>query len=212
MARNAHGWTRFCAGRSGSRAAKVPVTLLILGALLLLPAGSRAADPLLSGYAGPGGGEQVVLGGALIDPPSGGGSGRTPGSAGLRATPAPAPSASSSPSGSSSSAGAGSARGTSARPRSGAHAKGSRRAQPAAGGSGVATAGAATAGAPPVRAYPAEPSGAGGLPLPGAALIAALAALVALVLLGLGLRRLTGARFAEPGTPQVSGPHADIPG
>src|SRR3954466_12220381 len=56
--------------------------LLALLALLALPIPARAADPLLSGYAGPGSGEQVVLGGETV---GGGGGGGTSGGAGATA-------------------------------------------------------------------------------------------------------------------------------
>jgi hypothetical protein len=49
------------------------VLLTALATVLALPAPSLAKDPLLSGYAGPGGGEQVLLGGRLLG--GGGGSG-----------------------------------------------------------------------------------------------------------------------------------------
>lgn len=55
---------------------------VIASGLLLLPAGASAADPLLSGYGGPGSGEQVVLGSKLLPAKNGDGSLR-------RAAPAP---------------------------------------------------------------------------------------------------------------------------
>jgi hypothetical protein len=52
-----------------------PLLLAVL-ALLALPMPARAADPLLSGYAGPGSGEQVVLGGQTVGGGGGGAGGR----------------------------------------------------------------------------------------------------------------------------------------
>src|SRR3954465_2067117 len=82
----------------------------VLLSVLALPIAARAAgdDPLLSGYGGPGSGDQAVLGGGTIGAGGkGGGSGSSGGGAGgsLRAAtpggppaPAPAPSPSHSPS------------------------------------------------------------------------------------------------------------------
>jgi hypothetical protein len=200
MAGNAQDWFRFGAGTAVRPASLFGVALLTVLALLVLPATGRAADPLLSGYAGPGGGEQVVLGGAMVNPP-GGGSG---GSGTLRATSTPAsagtaaPAAGSSASGtpaatSSSAAGSHKASGTHAKATSGARA-------PAAAPAAVAT------GAPPVVAYPTSGStSAGGLAVPVGALLAALLGLAALILVGFGLRRLGRPGLDRAGPPQVSG-------
>jgi hypothetical protein len=45
----------------------------LMGALLVLPAAASASGPLLSGYGGPGAGEQVILGSQVIGGSSGGG-------------------------------------------------------------------------------------------------------------------------------------------
>jgi hypothetical protein len=50
------------------------VTPIALGLVLLSSTVARAEDPLLSGYGGPGGGEQVVLGSKLIGGSKGSGS------------------------------------------------------------------------------------------------------------------------------------------
>src|SRR4051794_38385267 len=87
----------------------------VLLTVLALPIAAHAAgdDPLLSGYGGPGSGDQAVLGGGTIGAGGkGGGSGSSGGGAGgsLRAAtpsvaPAPAPSSSASSSPSTSSSG-----------------------------------------------------------------------------------------------------------
>jgi hypothetical protein len=51
-------------------------TLLLLGLSATAPAG---ANPLLSGYGGPGQGNQAILGSALLGTPGGGGAGGSPG-------------------------------------------------------------------------------------------------------------------------------------
>jgi hypothetical protein len=48
--------------------------VLVLGLVILLPS-VAAGSPLLSGYGGPGQGEQAILGGGLVNGPSGGASG-----------------------------------------------------------------------------------------------------------------------------------------
>ena len=92
-----------------NRLALITLTL----ALALLPATAHASDPLLSGYAGPGGGEQVVLGGGTVGGGKGGGSSSSSSASGkpaadvpLKATATPAataPTASDSNAGTSSS-------------------------------------------------------------------------------------------------------------
>ncbi len=74
---------RFSDGRRGGVTPSLMTRPLIasvaLAAVLALPAGARAESSLLSGYAGPGGGEQVLLGGRLLPAKRGDG--------GLRAAP-----------------------------------------------------------------------------------------------------------------------------
>jgi hypothetical protein len=176
-------------------------TLTLLAVLLLLPSGA-SADPLLSGYGGPGGGEQVVLGSTLVGG-SGGGSGGSGGASGsgsgdsIRATPAPAPAPAAS--GASSAAtpkSAGSAG------RSGATTRHQRPAPSAP--AATASPAAVATGAPPVRVYPSRASDVGGLPLSGGDVLVAALALVALFLVGSGLRRLTGAVQDDPATAQAT--------
>ena len=70
MARNAHTPRTTCLGTSAAaRRVLVPRRLPVLLALVAVaaaPVPARAADPLLSGYAGPGSGEQVILGGQTV--------------------------------------------------------------------------------------------------------------------------------------------------
>jgi hypothetical protein len=207
-ARNAQDWFRLGEGSAVRLNAMLRGALVAALAVVMLPATGRAADPLLSGYGGPGGGEQVVLGGAMVNPPGGGDGGGGSGSGSLRATPRPASSATAPAPGTASPAtgtGKPSSNGTSSTTRSrkasGAHAKRTsgapaRTAAPAA----VAT------GAPPVVAYPTSGStSAGGLAVPVGFLLAALLGLAALVLVGFGLRRLGRSGLDRAGSPQVSG-------
>jgi hypothetical protein len=86
-----------------------PKVTFVVAVALLVPSAAQA-NPLLSGYGGPGQGSQVILGSKLIGPPSGGGGGTggSPSASGSTVTPsAPASSA-----GSSASSGAGGHRGT----------------------------------------------------------------------------------------------------
>jgi hypothetical protein len=175
--------------------------LLALLALLALPVTAGAADPLLSGYAGPGSGEQVILGGQTVG--GGGGGGGTSGGAGasadqgLRASPsagAGAPAAGSSA--------------TSPRKPQGKQPSSSSSKQKTSSGSSTSSAssGAApaqSAGAPPVVAYPTRAGEVGGLPLSLGEALLGLAALALLVLAGLGLRRLTDRPQDPPSMPQV---------
>jgi hypothetical protein len=50
----------------------VSISTLVVAALLAVAPGYAAADSLLSGYAGPGGGTQAILGSALLNSPGGG--------------------------------------------------------------------------------------------------------------------------------------------
>lgn len=167
-------------------------TLTFLSLLLLAPSGAFA-DPLLSGYGGPGGGEQVVLGSSLVGR-SGGSSGSGTGDS-IRATPAPAAAAS----------------GTAPAPAATGRHKPTKRsgtghpkrpaASPPAAGAAPAT---VATGAPPVRAYPSRASEVGGLPLSAGDLLICLLALVALFFGGAALRRLSGTVQDDPATAQAT--------
>src|SRR4051794_10195073 len=94
LAGNANTWRHQYLGRTPTSSSMVRALILATFAFLLLAPSSQAADPLLSGYGGPGGGEQVVLGSTLVGAGkggggSGGGSGSSGGSASLRASAAP---------------------------------------------------------------------------------------------------------------------------
>lgn len=57
-------------------------TVLSAAAVLAVAPGVASANPLLSGYGGPGEGNQAILGAALLKGPSGGGGGSGPGADG----------------------------------------------------------------------------------------------------------------------------------
>jgi hypothetical protein len=179
------------------------LSLIFTVALVALPGVASASDPLLSGYGGPGGGEQAVLGAETLGGGSGGsGSGGTGSGTGAAATPneslratAPAVAQQAAPT-------------TAAPKRSNKpHREGAKK---GSGGtaSGTAKGAAATpapAAAPAVVSYPSRSTEGGGSPLSGGAVLAVLLALAAVVLLGLGLRRLSSAAPTsdDPRTPQV---------
>jgi hypothetical protein len=176
--------------------------LLALVTVLALPAGARASDPLLSGYAGPGGGEQVVLGGTTVGsdktPPSGG-SGATSSAGGTNATAeqslkaAPTTSAS----------GAASSSNLSRKPqrKKSSSSASKQKADDTSSTSATTTAPTAAipSGAPVVVAYPTRAGEVGGLPVSAVGVLLGVLGLAALVLAGLGLRRLSSAS-----DPQVS--------
>src|SRR3954452_13782503 len=96
LAGNANTWRHQYLGRTPTSSSMVRALILATFAFLLLAPSSQAADPLLSGYGGPGGGEQVVLGSTLVgaalagaDKGGGGSGGGSGGSASLRASAAP---------------------------------------------------------------------------------------------------------------------------
>jgi hypothetical protein len=179
--------------------ARIPALTLCL--VLLLAPGRAAADPLLSGYAGPGGGEQVVLGSTLTGGSGGSGGSSGGGSDSLRAasapvaSPAPAattPAAPSRSTGHSRKPGAKRARGSAGR-----HPKSST---PAA----KSTPAPAATGAPPVRAYPSRAADAGGLPLSAGDVLVALVALIGLILVGTALRLRSDAGQDDSATAQAT--------
>lgn len=142
---------------------------LLAAGLLLLP-GTALAGPLLSGYGGPGAGEQALLGAGLIGPAAGGGGGGGESGGGGAVQ-------SSAPGGSASSTGAVAAGGSTSRPSGSAGA--GRRRHPAA-------ASADREGRAPadlqVSAVPA--SATGPLGLAGSSGTAALLLLLGVVLVG----------------------------
>jgi hypothetical protein len=169
--------------------------------LLVLALPAQAADPLLSGYAGPGSGEQVVLGSQTVG--KGGGGGGPAGGAGAAASAdlrATAPAATTSPSGA----------GAAATPSSD-HAAKAKRKKPSSSSSkqkmGSATSTSSTdaarqPGVPRVVAYPTRAGAVSGFPVSLGDVLLAIAALALLALGVLGLRRLT-AGSDDPPAPQV---------
>jgi len=164
--------------------------MLMCGAVMLLPASSHAADPLLSGYGGPGGGEQVVLGSTTV---GGGGSSSAAGDSDASDQSLAAPTAQPSA--------AAPATRTSA--KTPAH----RSSSSAAPGKGSTSSDRPAApGAPIARAYPSRASDAGGLPLSGGDVPLGLLGLAALAGTAVGLRRLSVGADDDAASPQVSAP------
>jgi hypothetical protein len=171
-------------------------TIAALSLALTLPAASaHASDPLLSGYGGPGAGEQVVVGGTVK--PSGSSSSaaaQDPESASLEAD-----------TGAASSAGASGAALTSKPQRKKSSSSSSKDKSDDNGQSTTSgtTTTATLPGAPEVVAYPTRAGDAGGLPLSAPGVLLIVLGIAAATLVGLGLRRLSG--FDRASDPQVSG-------
>jgi hypothetical protein len=173
--------------------------LAILAALALalaLPvASAHASDPLLSGYAGPGGGEQVVLGGATVGKAKGSSSAQDPANADLKADTTRS---------ATDSEGANST--LTPRPQrqkpssSTSKDKGDDDGQSATNGGTTTT--ATLPGAPAVVAYPTRADDVGDLPVAAPGLLLIVLGVAAATLVGLGLRRLSGSERASD--PQVS--------
>lgn len=161
-------------------------------ALALPVASAHASDPLLSGYAGPGGGEQVVLGGTTVDTTKSSSSQ----DADLAADAGPTSSAAES----------GGANSTLTRKPQ--HQKSSSSSSKDEGDddSRSATNGGTTtatpAGAPEVVAYPTRAGDVGDLPVSAPGMLLIVLGVAAATLVGLGLRRLSG--FDRAPDPQVS--------
>jgi hypothetical protein len=184
----------------------LPATFALL--LLAVPP-ARAEDPLLSGYAGPGGGDQAVLGSQLIGGAGKGGGGGPSSGAGSAAgsrslqapPPAPAPSgAAASGSGSGSGASSGTSNGKADRTgRSGAKGSHGSARHP---GSASRTPGASARRPAPAIAAPTYPSarasGAGALPFSGEDVLLALLGAGVVAAVAAATLRLTRAR-PEPG-------------
>jgi cobalamin biosynthesis Mg chelatase CobN len=175
--------------------------LLALVTVLALPAGAHASDPLLSGYAGPGGGEQVVLGGTTV------GSDKTPPSGGSGTTSAAATGATAQQSlkaaPTSTASGAASSSNLSRKPqrKKSSSSASKQKADDTSSTSATTTAPTAAipSGAPVVVTYPTRAGEVGGLPVSAVGVLLGVLGLAALVLAGLGLRRLSSAS-----DPQVS--------
>lgn len=180
----------------------MPRSLATIAALVLavtLPAATaQASDPLLSGYGGPGAGEQVVLGGGKASPskPSSKASQTStytqdPATAPLKASTAPVPAASS----------ASSSRATSTLTRKPQRKKSSSRTSQSKdeghdddqnATSKVTTTPAPLPGAPEVVAYPTRAGEVGDLPISAPGLLLIVLGVAAATLVGLGLRRISG--------------------
>jgi hypothetical protein len=172
-------------------ASRSPLIALLI--LLLLPAAGRASDPLLSGYAGPGAGEQVVLGGATVGGggTSGGGGGATAtADESLRATV-------------SGSAPNGPAELTSTPQKRKSPSSSASHPKTMSGGSTTSTT-TVPAGAPQPVAYPTRAGAVSGLPISAGGVLALMAAVALLALIGLGLRRVSAGSEDAPRHPQVS--------
>jgi hypothetical protein len=201
--------TRF--DRAMRRRSRFTLVLLTLAAVLALPLpAARASDPLLSGYAGPGSGEQVILGGGSV---GGGNNGSgASGATARRSLSAVTPTSSGAPSGAASPSpvSAGGPAPQHHRKNSPSHSSSST--QKHNGGSSTSsststssTSTAAPAGAPRVVAYPTRAGAVSGFPLSASAVLLGILALVLLALAFLGLRRLTSGGPQEPSSmPQVS--------
>ena len=179
-------------------------------ALGLVAAPAQASDPLLSGYAGPGGGEQVVLGGGTVGGKDGGGSGSgggDPAATPLKAASTPATTSS----GTAPNAATGtSGQTTSTLTRSPQRKKSSSTSSQRSGdddasatANGTSTTTAALPGAPAVVAYPSRSGDVGGLPLSAGGLLLLVLGLAAAALVALGLRRLSHHADQPPSGPQV---------
>ncbi len=124
----------------------IPSALLFAGVMLVLaPAPALAGSPLLSGYGGPGAGEQVVIGSTLIGGSRGGSSGS--GGAGGSGEASGSTGTSTSPGDGASSTGSGST--------------GSSKVGPANGGSGSGSHGGASGGAANSRTRSGRATGTG---------------------------------------------------
>ena len=173
-------------------------SLIALLILLLVPSVGHAADPLLSGYAGPGGGEQVVLGGGLVG--GGGGAGGGHGAAaatGDESLRAPAPSNAVAP-------GAPSKLTDKPQKRKSASSAASQPKTMPSATTTETTAKATPAGAPQPIAYPTRAGAVSGLPIAAGGVLALVASIALFVLAALGLRRLSVGSEDAPRRPQVS--------
>jgi hypothetical protein len=167
-----------------------------LSALLLsIPAVSQASDPLLSGYGGPGGDQQTVLGSKLIGtsggPPSSGAGASTP--AANQSLVIVTPSTTAASAGSPASWHGGTAARLTSPPQARLTSTPQRVSSHAATGKPVAVTAA------PI-AYPSRDASAGGLPLSSGELALVLLGLTTLLLMGMGLRR-----FAPEGSDHGGG-------
>jgi hypothetical protein len=196
------------------RRSRFTLVLLTLAAVLALPLpAARASDPLLSGYAGPGSGEQVILGGGSVGGGNNGsGASGASGATARRSLSAVTPTSSGAPSGAASPSPVSAGGPAPQHHRKNWPSHSSSSAQKHNGGSSTSsststssTSTAAPAGAPRVVAYPTRAGAVSGFPLSASAVLLGILALVLLALAFLGLRRLTSGGPQEPSSmPQVS--------
>jgi hypothetical protein len=190
-------------------------TILALSCALALPAASaQAADPLLSGYAGPGGGEQVVLGSTTLkttnkassaSTSSGSSSSQSGADASLKAPTSTSTTASKGSSGESNGASSTLTRKPQRKKSSSSSSKdaGDDAKTTTTGSAGTTTTATTTlAGAPEVVAYPTRAGEVSGLPISAAGILLIVIGVAAATLLGLGLRRFSGSDDRQD--PQVS--------
>lgn len=196
---------------SPSMTRRLATILALTSALALCAAPAHAADPLLSGYAGPGGGEQAVLGGGVVKTKTTNKSSSGPGSSTQQAADAPLNADASGTSGAASTSSGESEGASSTLTRKPQRKKSSSSTSKDAGddgkttttGSAGATSTTATSlpGAPEVVAYPTRAGEVSGLPLSAAGILLVVLGVAAATLLGLGLRRFSGSD--DPHDPQV---------
>jgi hypothetical protein len=196
-ARNAQEQPRLSSGNPPmlKRSRPLPRIALLTSLILLVsPAGSFASDPLLSGYGGPGSGEQVVLGGSSVG-------GAPPASPSASGTAAGAPQSLK-------------AAGAAPTPASGKTTTGTLTRKPqrtpspskhttSVGSSSKGSSTAPVIGAPAVVAYPTRAGAVGRLPISMAGILLLVLTGGALALTGLGLRHLASRSGRRP-DPQVS--------
>jgi hypothetical protein len=187
--------------RMTHRLTLIPALVL---ALALPVASAQASDPLLSGYAGPGGGEQVVLGSDTAGSGSGSSSSSSRADAPLKATattPAPA-AAAASPSSSGTSSDTPALTSRPQRKKSSSSASQDTGDDPPTQTTTTqTTTTAAPVGAPERVAYPTRAGEVSGLPVAPGGLLLVVLGVAAAVLVGLGLRRLSYADN-DPERPQ----------
>lgn len=189
------------ASRNTSMARVLIFTLFgVFMCVLWLPGNAHASDPLLTGYGGPGGGEQVVLGSQLSgghgDASSAATSSRTlRAAAPARTVVLPAGASTVAPVVSVAPRASGHGSGKASAP----HHRAARTPSPAPAATVVPTA------VPERIAYPTRAGDAGALPLSGGDAIIVLLAFCALVLTALGLRRLSSSPSSDGSPPQAGG-------
>jgi len=165
--------------KQGSMRKRRTFTSAIVTAVFLagVIAPAATANPLLSGYSGPGQGSQAILGSALLNTPAGGGGGPSAGATPTLASPGSASSPASNPTPS----------------KHGATGKPSKQARPAP----------ASAQSTYLHRRPVDDSQSGVLGLSGAALLQTILVLAGIVLLAALTRQLAAREAAGP--PSLTG-------